>query len=69
MKIKNLIDIICFAGVFVIMSGLISSSENLLGRVVPAILLVWSANNTVLITKKDIFREKQEIQFVLMLIE
>ncbi|MDN6203794.1 MAG: hypothetical protein L0J05_04725 [Tetragenococcus halophilus] len=59
MKIKNLIDIICFAGVFVIMSGLISSSENLLGRVVPAILLVWSANNTVLITKK-IYLEKNK---------
>ncbi|NBI08353.1 hypothetical protein [Senegalia massiliensis] len=52
-KSKNGINIICFAGVFVIMSGLISSSEDLLSRVVPAILLVWSANNIGLIIKRN----------------
>ena len=60
MKIKNLIDTICFAGVFVIMSGLISSSENLLGRVVPALYYLFGLlNNTVLITKK-IYLEKNK---------
>lgn len=54
----NLINIICFAGVFVIMSGLISSSEDLLGRVIPAILLVWSASNVDLIIKNYLNKNK-----------
>lgn len=57
-KSKDLINIICFACVFIIMSGLISSSEDLLGRVIPAILLVWSASNVVLIIKNYLNKNK-----------
>lgn len=58
-KSKDIINIICFAGVFVIMSELISSSQNLLGRVIPSILLVWSASSVGLIIK-NIYLDKNK---------
>lgn len=57
-KSKDLINIICFVGIFVIMSVLINSSKDSLGRVIPAILLVWSANNVVLIIQNYLNKDK-----------
>lgn len=51
-KLKNIINMICFIGVFIIMFGIISSSEDLLDRIVPSILFIWSAENVVMIIKK-----------------
>lgn len=60
-KINKFIDILCFLGVFAVMSNLISNEEALISRLIYSILLVWAGGRIFSVIKTLYNNQEAEI--------